>query len=172
MTQLNPYQAPQANLDVQYDDDAELASRGRRLGAVALDSLYLGVAPGILAAVLVPLFSRRFGSSSTALLIMAVVFGLVFIGAWVLNIISVVRTRQTLGKRQMGIKVVRTDGSEVSLGRLIIRRNLALMAVVWLVNLATFGFGSLISLIDSLAIFRESQQCVHDQIADTKVIRV
>jgi len=62
----------------------------------------------------------------------------------------------------LGIRVVRTDGSPASLGR-----------VIWLRNIlnSVLGIVPLYGLIDSLFIFAESRQCLHDKIADTIVIK-
>jgi uncharacterized RDD family membrane protein YckC len=57
---------------------------------------------------------------------------------------------------------VRVDGSPVSLGRLILLRNV----VVWVLSLIPM-FG----IVDVLFIFGESRQCLHDRIADTIVIK-
>ena len=64
-------------------------------------------------------------------------------------------------KKLVGIKVVRADGSPASVGR-----------IVWLRNILN-GFISIVplyGLLDSLFIFGESRQCLHDKIADTIVI--
>lgn len=71
---------------------------------------------------------------------------------------------QTLGKRMMGIKVVRTNGSPVSLGRIILLRNLVPAAI----NAACGIF----NLVDALFIFAADRRCLHDHIADTKVVKV
>ena len=74
-------------------------------------------------------------------------------------------TGQTVGKRMMGIRVVRTDGSRVSLPRFLFMRGLpvAILGVLPLLRYVMF-------LVDSLVIFRESRQCLHDNFADTKVV--
>ena len=69
---------------------------------------------------------------------------------------------QSIGKKLLGIKVVRTDGSPASLGRLIWLRNV--------VN-GLIGIIPLYGIIDALFIFGESRQCLHDKIADTIVIK-
>ena len=71
----------------------------------------------------------------------------------------------TLGKKLLGLRIVRTDGSRAGFVRLFFGRGAAavLPGVIPLI-------GSLYVLIDSLVIFRESRQCLHDQIADTKVV--
>ena len=72
-----------------------------------------------------------------------------------------------LGKRLLGIRIVRGDGSRATLGRLVVRRYLP----VYLVQaLPTIGIGA--SLLDQVFVFRASRRCLHDDIADTKVIKV
>lgn len=74
-------------------------------------------------------------------------------------------TGQSLGKRMLGIKVVRTDGSPVDLGRLLFLRNV----LPAFINLPTCG---LFSLVNALVILTAERRCLHDHIADTVVIQV
>jgi uncharacterized RDD family membrane protein YckC len=62
----------------------------------------------------------------------------------------------------LGIKVVRTDGSPASVGR-----------IFWLRNVVNglIGIVPLYGLVDVLFIFSESRQCLHDKIADTAVVK-
>jgi len=75
------------------------------------------------------------------------------------------RYGQTFGKRMMNIRVVRTDGSRVPFSRFILLRWLPLFVIGFfpLLNVVT-------ALLDPLLIFRDSRQCLHDSIADTKVV--
>ena len=68
---------------------------------------------------------------------------------------------QTIAKKWLGIKVVRADGSPATLGR-----------IFWLRNFLNIVFSiiPLYGIIDSLFIFGESRQCLHDKIADTIVV--
>ena len=66
----------------------------------------------------------------------------------------------------MGIKIVRTDGSKLDFQRFVTHRYLPM--VVQLIPLV----GMFIPFVDALLIFRSSNQCLHDQIADTIVIDV
>jgi uncharacterized RDD family membrane protein YckC len=72
------------------------------------------------------------------------------------------RNSQSIAKKWLQIKVVRADGSRVSLGRLILLRNV----VVWILSMIP-----LFSIIDALFIFGEARQCLHDKIADTIVVK-
>jgi uncharacterized RDD family membrane protein YckC len=97
--------------------------------------------------------------------VVAIAGGLALIGAivWIwLTILYVARNGQTIAKKMLGIKVVRSDGSKASLGR-----------IWWLRNFVNglLGIIPLYSLIDALFIFGEQRQCLHDKIADTIVVR-
>jgi uncharacterized RDD family membrane protein YckC len=173
----NPYAPPQAAVNDAETADTELvpelASRMSRLGAVLLD----GVIAGVLC--LLPLFigfdAQAFSRAatakdddgmvaalSTAGLTGAVLGALIWV---VLTLYLVARDGQTLGKKVVGIKVVRADGSRASLGR-----------IFWLRNVANSlpGFipllGNFYSLLDHLFIFGSRNQCLHDRIADTIVV--
>ena len=160
--QANLYAPPEARVDdVRADTELELAGRGTRLGAVILDGLSFAVL-GIVAAVVIPMLkdSRAAG----------IVLGLVFLGVIaalaVVNIIFLYRNGQTIGKKILAIKVVRSDGERVTLLRFFFLRFLpvALLGAIPFV-------GYVVSLVDALLIFRTSHQCLHDNIADTIVVR-
>ena len=69
--------------------------------------------------------------------------------------------RQTIAKKWLSIKVVRADGSRATLGRIFLLRNFLNIALSLI---------PLYGIIDSLFIFSESRQCLHDKIADTIVV--
>ena len=71
----------------------------------------------------------------------------------------------TLGKKLLGLRIVRTDGSRAGFVRLFFGRGAAAV-LPGLVPL----LGALYLMLDMLMIFRDSRQCLHDQIADTKVV--
>jgi uncharacterized RDD family membrane protein YckC len=79
-----------------------------------------------------------------------------------LTVVFVSRYGQSVGKRIWGIKVVRSDGSPASLGRIFLLRNV--------VN-AVLTVLPLYGLLDALLILGEKRQCLHDKIADTIVIK-
>jgi len=165
----NPYAAPEARVAPPADDASAvrpygmLAGRWRRLGGALID----GLAALLAFAVIGWIFPALNMLEEDNLLVVhgwagAVVGFAIFLvlQGWLLH------TRaQTIGKRLLGMRIVRTDGSRPGTGRLIGLRYgvMALMSVVPTV-------GPIISLIDCLLIFRASRQCLHDQIADTVVI--
>jgi uncharacterized RDD family membrane protein YckC len=170
MTTPNPYAPPQARVaDVvdprQRHVDAE---RGTRLAAAFLDGLIFG------AMVYVPFLAGTIAGAIaagpqpgapgvTGGMIIGTVIGLIGFAVWCwLTIKFVLANGQSIAKKMLDIKVVRTDGSPISLGRLFWLRNVvnSMLAIVPL-----YGF------IDVLFIFGERRQCLHDKIADTIVVK-
>lgn len=171
MSEFNPYQSPMAPVEDVPLSTVEFADRGTRLGAAFLDVVPLfGV--GIVAAISIPaLLATRQGTpdggSASAGIAFGVILVLGVIAVAVLNLVWIHQSGQTIGKRILKIKVVRTDGQRISLGRYLGLRWLP-MAVLGMIPI----LGPLLGLTDSLLIFRDSYQCLHDQIADTVVVKV
>jgi uncharacterized RDD family membrane protein YckC len=164
----NLYAPPQAAVRDVADPAATivLAERGTRLGASILDGLVFGVLVYMpfIAFGLVGAAASKSGDEAggSGMLGLGFVVGLAgfAIFCW-LNIRNMMRNGQSIGKKMVGIKVVRRDGAPVSLGRLIWLRNVLIWAM---------GLIPLFGLVDSLFIFAESRQCLHDKIADTIVV--
>jgi uncharacterized RDD family membrane protein YckC len=96
--------------------------------------------------------------------------GLIYLALMVVTIVLVHRNAQTIGKKLVGIKVARTDGSRASLARIFWLRNVVNSLVGFLLLIVPF-IGGFYSLIDAAVIFGEQRRCCHDYIADTIVIR-
>lgn len=164
--QQNPYAPPTAVVsDAPQTSGIELAERGTRLGAVLIDGM-IGVA------VALPAFLSM-GLGNLESMEWSAIFGLggaisvIGVLAWAAYTIYLVHTNgQTIGKKTLGIKVVRSDGSRASLARIFWLRNIvnSLPTVIPFV-------GNFYNLIDPAFIFGEKRRCVHDLIADTIVIR-
>jgi uncharacterized RDD family membrane protein YckC len=163
----NPYAPPKGAVrDVDLSDSAEPADRGTRLVAAILDGLiafamiYL---PALIVLIATGSFANPDQPPDDAMLAIAGAVALVGAIAWIwLTIMFVARNGQTIAKKMLGIKVVRSDGSKASLGR-----------IFWLRNVVNglIGIIPLYQLIDYLFIFSEQRQCLHDKIADTIVVR-
>lgn len=158
----NPYAPPRAKVsDVPNNsDELEPAGRGIRLGAFFLDAIISGVLIGL------PLGLGGFNfispEQTTGISPIAGLLSLAGFIVWVwFTILYVSRNGQTIAKKLLGIKVVRSDGSKASLGRIFWLRNV--------VN-ALLGIIPLYFFIDHLVIFGDTRQCVHDKIADTIVV--
>jgi len=179
--QANRYAAPQAEVE-DVNDDAEigqLAGRGERLGAALLDALIwiLSVLPffiGVGWSMFLAMMSASrggqrpdFSSMDSSKFFVGILIGAIAVLAvLIVNIYFVVKNRQTVGKKLMGIKVTRSDGSQVSIARLFWLRN-----VVNGIPGAIPVVGRLYQLVDPLFIFGEQRRCIHDYIADTIVVK-
>jgi uncharacterized RDD family membrane protein YckC len=163
---VNPYAAPGAVVEdvgalSASDLESRKASRGQRLGAAMLDGVMIGVG-AMLTVFSVGFAAETSGAPNIALILVG---SLIMIGLFVTNCILLHRNGQTLGKRIVGIKVVRGDGSRIGLGRIILLR---------VIPISLLGgipvIGGFISLADSLMIFGPERRCLHDIFADTIVI--
>ena len=167
----NPYAAPTAEVRDIPPPDAlhSLAGRGARLGASILDGLVASLL--IYVPMLIVIgpsamideagdldYSSLFRGGAVGLIGLLVMIGI--------TIYLVHKNGQTIGKRMVGIKVVRSDGSRATLGRILWARNVPfwVASVIPIVNL--------VGIVDALLIFRASHQCLHDQVADTIVVDV
>jgi uncharacterized RDD family membrane protein YckC len=72
---------------------------------------------------------------------------------------------QTIGKRIMNIKIVGRDDKQMPVNDILLKR----YAPLWVVSLIPY-LGGLLLLANVLCIFRDSQACLHDDIAQTKVV--
>jgi len=142
------------------------AGRGTRLGAAFLDGIIGGLmvwGPFTIGLALGGVTSDDPSNmfASAAFMVFAAV-GLIGLVAWCwLTYRFAAQNGQTIAKKMLGIKVVRRDGSRVSVARLFWLRNV--------VN-GLLGIIPLYGLIDVLFIFGEARECVHDKLADTMVV--
>jgi uncharacterized RDD family membrane protein YckC len=159
---VNPYQAPESDISSTNISlsEGELAGRGTRLGAYILDVLFSLVA-------VVPMFIMLVikGDSDEGFMVAIAVMAIGLIVLLSINIYYLYQNGQTIGKRLLGIKIIRTDGDRASLPRLLFLR----MFLVNLIGNIPY-IGMVFIIVDPLFIFRADRRCVHDLIADTKVI--
>jgi uncharacterized RDD family membrane protein YckC len=165
----NPYSAPKTDLSEQRaPDEAELAGRGRRLGAAIIDTIIMvivAVGPIIMLSGGWTAYSLKAAEGSIGFILMNAIVGLVIY--LLINGYFLAKDGQSVGKKVLGIKIVRTDGSKADFARIVLRRLLPVQVVS---NIPMIG--PLLALVDVLLIFRASKKCVHDDIADTVVIRI
>ena len=76
-------------------------------------------------------------------------------------------SRQTVGKKLLGLRVVRSDGAPASFARVFFVRGGSATLLPMIP-----GIGGIFALLDLCLIFRDSRQCLHDTLADTTVVRV
>ena len=166
----NPYAATQADLSVQRaPDEAELAGRGRRLGAATIDSIIMAVVTLVPTMLFFGGWSKYIQASQSGFSFMFTVGSLVFgLAAYLLiNGYFLAKDGQSVCKKMLGIKIVRTDGGQADLFRIVTRRLLPLYVCGLIPKVGPF-----VGLVDALFIFRKSKKCLHDDIADTVVIRI
>ena len=162
----NPFAPPQAHVSDLNDPNAPylIAGRGVRLVAALIDTAFILAVFGVLALVssfnlFKPDVEHLFMQNATNTAWGFLVF--VLLQSYTLN-----KSGQTLGKLLMGIKIVRTDGSAAGAARLILVR----YGTGVLAQLA-YPVGSIYGIVDALLIFRSSNKCLHDNIADTIVVK-
>jgi uncharacterized RDD family membrane protein YckC len=164
MTTPNPYAPPTAEVQDIYDPTApiELADRGTRLAASIVDGVIIFAMCYVPVLAMIAIGSAS-GLDGPGVAVLGIVGGASGLGIWCwLTIPRVIANGQSIAKKMLGIKVVRSDGSPVSLGRIFWLRNVVngLLAMM-----------PLYQFIDWLFIFGESRQCLHDKLADTIVVK-
>ena len=88
------------------------------------------------------------------------------------QIIMVSMRGQTIGKRPIGIRIVRFgDGSNPGFARAWLLRSLVVGLIGTLAALILPMLGNVFSIVNYAFIFRADRRCLHDLIADTKVVK-
>lgn len=165
----NPYAPPQADLTVEHARvDHDLASLGERIAAALIDTLIM------LIVVFIPIVIFYGGwdafvaaESEESYAAMVATTGFSYFMYVVVHGYLLAKSGQSVGKKIVDIKIVRTDGSRATFVRLV--------GVRALFENALFLFPVIdiwLSTIDVLFIFRPSRKCLHDTVADTIVVRV
>jgi uncharacterized RDD family membrane protein YckC len=161
---MGRFAPPQAEVADVASDGLELGGRGARLGAALIDgAIQLGLFWIIGRLTGLNIFDPAMGQASMRM-VWAMLAGaglFLLLQGWLL-----VTRGQTIGKLLLGMRIVRNDGSRASAGRL-----LGMRYGIGFVLSAIPVAGSLYALVDSLLIFRGSRKCLHDNIADTIVVK-
>ena len=138
------------------------ASRGARLGAVLLDALIalLVFVPGL---VLLVASDSDFGRGmGTALMLIG------WIAITAVQIVLLVKRGQSIGKIAVGVKIVRDkDDTTPGFVKIYLLRSL----IPGLIGAVPY-LGLIFALVDALFIFRDDRRCIHDLIAETRVVAV
>ena len=165
MATVNPYAAPKAAVEDVQSAAPEPATRWQRFAAAFVDGIILG---GIgAAAALIAGRGAASGAKPGASFFIAIALGIAFVGA--VNLWMLHRYRASIGKKALKIRMVRTDGSDAGLARLVFMRGLPQWIVSGLGNAVPLL--TVLSFVDVLFIFGSARRCVHDYIADTIVVK-
>lgn len=166
MSTSDPYAVERSSAYDQPAEEQELAGRGTRLLAWFLDGVIAGFMiwlPALTVATVTGVFTQPNDQFDWGLLTLPLFLCAMGFIAWAwITLLLVARYGQTMAKRVLEIRVVRSDGSQASLGRIFWLRNV----VNGLLNAIPLYW-----LIDSLFIFSERRQTIHDLIADTIVVK-
>jgi uncharacterized RDD family membrane protein YckC len=148
-------------------DSLELATRGSRLFANLVNGLCIvpiflfAIFGGVLAD------SRQPGGGNGATAGMALMIMLYVLVLLVLQIYYLTTRGQTIGKKVMGIRIVKQETNENGgfLTNVVVREGVTIIVS----NIPLVG--TVLGLVDILFIFREDQRCLHDMIAGTIVVK-
>lgn len=162
---IQPTAAPSitpSNKSADKPSHTQLAERSTRFGAVMLDNL-------IFMACLIPGIIQLFiansdGGKKVGFSLMVVGF----LGLLIVQIVLLVNYGETIGKRTFGIRIVRVSDERIPgfVKVVLLRQGVTgIIAVIPYV-------GQVFWLADALFIFRDDKRCLHDLIAETKVIKV
>ncbi|MFT4937863.1 MAG: putative RDD family membrane protein YckC [Paraglaciecola sp.] len=118
---------------------------------------------------MVPLFSLGILTAGdeqslkfTIVMVSASFFAYLLLNGYLLH-----KNGQTIGKKILNIRVLRVNNDSVTLSRLVFAR--WFLFVIF--NSIPF-IGGFVGLVDVLFIFGKEQRCLHDRLADTKVVKV
>jgi uncharacterized RDD family membrane protein YckC len=140
----------------------ELAGRWARLFAAILDGILVSIISWILIAPLVG-GSAMYGSGGS--------IGKRFVANIITAVIAIIyftlqhgKWGQSIGKRALGIRVVRVDGGPIGYGPAFGR-----VAFTYVLNIITFGIGSLVDVIWIL--WDSRKQALHDKVVKSVVVK-
>ena len=165
----NPFAAPTAHVaDIPLAGQQQLGGRGARLGSVIIDGIIQGAA---YYAIAFTMFSALLPSNTPNNFSgLAGVFALQIVISVVLFVVPhgylLATQGQTIGKKLLGLRILRSNGERASIGRLLGLRYF----LGWVLLVIPFA-GAIYGLADCLMIFRDSRKCLHDNIADTIVVK-
>lgn len=163
----NPYAAPindgAPSWQMGMDGHGVLASRGSRFAGSLLDSLFYAI-------VVIPVMFLTMDLGSMAGTTPDTLDIYTKLGLPILLVASVqwylvATTGQTLAKKMLGMKIIKTTGEDVNFVSGVVMRSWIPGAIGWIPLV-----GGLFGLVNPLFIFGDEHQCLHDKIAGTKVI--
>jgi uncharacterized RDD family membrane protein YckC len=166
-TSSNPYAAPEGSLSTASGTAAgTLASRWARLGAALIDGIIMMVVSVVPMILFFGGWARYVERATSFGFLWKLGMGIFGLAIFLLiNGYFLAQSAQSVGKKMVGIKIMRTDGTQPPLSHIVLRR----MVPLYVAQLIPF-IGPLFGFIDTILIFRDTRQCAHDQIADTVVV--
>ena len=161
----NRFAPPLAHVEDVAEGPGVLAGRWTRLGATLIDAVVAGLAFGLIALVSPFNVFKPAATSSGVWVLMLQNLVIGFILFLLIHGYLIATRGQTVGKALLKIRIVRSDGSPASFGRIV---GLRYLTTSVLASIPVIG--TVYGLLDVLLIFRASRRCLHDNIADTIVV--
>lgn len=157
-----PISEPYGAAAVPPGTPGELAGRWARLIAAILDGIVVGIISWLFIAPVVG-SGAMYGTSGSV--------GDRFVANIITAVVAIVyfalqhaKSGQSLGKRALGIRVVRTDGGPIGYGPAFGR-----VTFTYGLNIITFGIGSLVDVVWIL--WDQHKQALHDKLAKSVVVK-
>ncbi len=178
MNELNPYAPPETNpIPPTAGTEPPLASRWIRLGAQVIDGVLLFVlcVPVLWALSRLGIVSSPFVPRANGFTVRVQgLYGyVIWTCVWVVVNWHMLQNGQTIGKRLTRLRIVRKSGEPIPALRILTHRFLPLQLLGMLTGLPYLGgLAALVICVDALLIFRTGRNTLHDDIADTKVVKL
>jgi uncharacterized RDD family membrane protein YckC len=147
--------------------DVVYASFGRRFAAKFVDGVIVGLINFVLTLLLTAAFAALFsggaaGATTASAILLQVVVQLSSIGFALCYALFFIRKNDaTPGKKMLGLRLVRADGSKLSKGRIVGRHFAEYLSSL------TLLIGYLMAAFD-----KEQRRALHDRVCDTRVLDV
>ena len=166
MDHVNPYAATTETFQDHFSD-SELATRSQRFLGALLDGFLQMIIAGPVGFALGTAIGVALGPGLATQVVASIVGGVMGFGIFMaLNGYFLATQGKTIGKLAVGTRIVDRDtGQLVPLGPLVLKRYVWL----WIVSLIPI-VNYLVAITNALLIFRENRACLHDDLANTKVI--
>jgi len=168
-TEENPFQAPSASGcagDPFAMGTFELATRGQRFLGKLIDNMIMFAA--VVVVVGIGAFLIGMGDEDVFVLVVQALAGLVSLAVSAVQWVLIVQRGQTVGKIVMGTRII--VGNDPGLPGFVA----GVAHRSWVPGLIAMVpcVGPIFGLVDALWIFGEEKRCLHDLIANTRVVKV
>lgn len=161
-------------VDAREEVEPELAGRISRLLAQLINSALLMVPIGLVLMAgykVIRQYTLTGEVHSTTGATTAMLLAGLLLAGWIAwNLVLLHQYGQSVGKRMIGIRIVRSDGTDAGLARLVLLRFVSLIVIGGALASVTPLLESAFTLINVLLIFTVARRCIHDYLADTIVV--
>lgn len=164
MSETNPYAPPVTPVEIVHDQNSSIpspanyASRWLRLGGAIIDGIVALCVGGVIGFFLGVFVPGILTSEFTLTVIVFIAYMAVQFPFW--------KSRaQSIGKIVTGTQIVKLDGEKADVVTIAFKRY-SIMSLLGVLPV----IGGVIGLVNALCIFREEHNCLHDDVAGTRVV--